>query len=97
MHNWQRWITEHPKSVLALVLLLTAFFASSARQIRFEGSVDSLLPADDPEKRYYQEARRLFGSEEVGVLGLVTTDVYTPRVLEKIRRLTEEISQIPEV
>jgi len=97
MNNWQRWVTEHPKSVLALVFLLTIFFASHTRQIRFDGSVESLLPKDDPEKRYYNEARQLFGSEEIGILGLVTNDVYTPRVLEKIQRLTEEISRIPEV
>jgi predicted RND superfamily exporter protein len=97
MNRWQRWILERPQGVLVLLLLLTAFFAFSARQIRFDGSVDSLLPADDPEKQYYHEARQLFGSEEIGVLGLVTSDVYTPRVLGKIRRLTEEISRIPGV
>jgi predicted RND superfamily exporter protein len=39
----------------------------------------------------------LFGSDEVGVVGIVTDNIYTQRVLEKITRLTEQIGQIPEV
>jgi hydrophobe/amphiphile efflux-3 (HAE3) family protein len=97
MNRWQLLIINRPRSVLLLVLLLTAFFASAARQIRLDGSVDSLLPRGDPEKQYYDEVRQLFGSEEIGVIGLVTSDIYTPRVLQKIQHLTEEISKIPEV
>jgi len=90
-------IVSRPKSVLFLILLLTAFFAEHARHIRLDSSVESLLPKNDPETRYYEEVRRLFGSDEIGVIGVIADDIYTSRVLQKIKRLTDEIRRIPEV
>jgi predicted RND superfamily exporter protein len=90
-------IVSRPKPLLLLLFLLTGFFAAHARHIRLNSSVESLLPAEDPEKRYYEEIRHLFGSDEVGVIGVVADNVYTPRVLQKIKRLTDEIQKIPEV
>jgi len=85
------FIVDRPKLILFLIALLTLFFAFHARHIRLDSSVESLLPRDDPEKTYYAEVRRLFGS---GVIGVVTDNIYTPAVLHKIRRLTDEIKQI---
>jgi hypothetical protein len=90
-------IIHRPKSILFLILLLTGFFIYHAQHIRLDSSVDSLLPRDDPEKTYYDEVRRQFGSDEIGVIGVIADNVYTPQVLGKIKRLTEAISQIPEV
>ena len=90
-------IVYKPKSVLFLILLLTGFFAYHARHIRLDSSVDGLLPKEDPEKHYYNEVRQLFGSDEIGVIGLITDNIYTAAVLQKIKRLTEEIGKIPQV
>jgi predicted RND superfamily exporter protein/CRP-like cAMP-binding protein len=96
-----KWVDDlivyRPKTILFLILLLTGFFADHARHIHLDSSVDSLLPKDDPEKGYYDEVRRLFGSDEIGVVAVIADDIYTPAVLQKIERLTEEIRQIPEV
>ncbi|MBI3248901.1 MAG: MMPL family transporter [Deltaproteobacteria bacterium] len=90
-------IISRPKSILVLILLLTGFFANHARHMRLDSSVESLLPANDPEKAYYSEVRQQFGSDEIGVIGVLADDVYTPPVLQKMQRLTEAIRQIPEV
>ena len=87
-------IVHRPKIILFLILLLTGFFAYHAQHIRLDSSVESLLPQDDPEKQYYDEVRQLFGSDEIGVIGLITDNVYTPIVLQKIKRLTEEIKKV---
>ncbi len=90
-----KWVDDlivyRPKTILFLILLLTGFFADHARHIHLDSSVDSLLPKDDPEKGYYDEVRRLFGSDEIGVIAVIADDIYTPAVLQKIERLTEEI------
>jgi uncharacterized protein len=96
-----KWVDDliiyRPKIILFLILLLTGFFAYHARYIRLDSSVDSLLPKDDPEKGYYDEVRHLFGSDEIGVIGVIADNIYTPQVLQKIKRLTDEIQKIPEV
>ena len=90
-------IVYRPKVLLFLIFLLTAFFAYYARQIRTDSSVESMLPQGDPEKQYYDEVRRLFGSDDVAVIGIITDNIYTPQVLEKVKRLTDEFRKIPEV
>ncbi len=90
-------IVYRPKILLFFLLLLTGFFAYYARQLRTDSSVESMLPQGDPEKQYYDEVRRLFGSDDVAVIGLITDDIYTPQVLQKVKRLTEEFRKIPEV
>lgn len=97
MQRLSNLVVQRPKSILLLILLLTGFFANHARHIGLDSSVDSLLPRDDPEKTYYDEVRRQFGSDEIGVIGIIAENIYTPEVLSKIKRLTEAISQIPEV
>lgn len=96
-----RWIADvivsWPKSILVASLFLTGFFAYHARDIRLNSSVESLLPKEDPEKQYYEEVRHLFGSDEIGVIGVIAENIYTPQVLQKIKRLTEEIARLPEV
>src|SRR5438045_9495480 len=89
-------IVQRAKLLLVLILVLTGFFASHARHIHLDSSVDSLLPKDDAEKRYYDEVRHLFGSDEIGVIGVVADNIYTPPVLKKMKRLTEEIRQLTE-
>ncbi len=90
-------VVYRPKTVLLLIVLLTGFFAYHARHVRIDSSAASILPQGDPEKGYYDEVRRLFGSDDVAVIGIITDNIYTPQVLEKVKRLTDEFRKIPEV
>src|SRR5262245_49190997 len=97
MERLSRLIVYRPWLVLVLIALLTGFFAYYARQIRIDSSVESLLPAGDSEKLYYDEVRQLFGRDDVGVIGIITDNVYTPETFQKIHRLSTDIKKIPEV
>jgi len=97
MERIAHFIVHRPKILLFFLLLLTGFFAYHARHIRIDSSAESILPQGDPEKGYYDEVRRLFGSDDVVVIGLITDNIYTPQVLQKVKRLTAEFRKIPEV
>ena len=85
---------RRPKFLLALVLFLTGFFALHARHITFDSAIENLLPHDTPAQRYYADIRRQFGSEEVGVVGLIADTIYTPVVLQKIARIMDALQRI---
>jgi uncharacterized protein len=97
MERIAHFIVHRAKLLLFFILLVTVFFAYHARHIRIDNSAASILPENDPEKGYYDEVRRLFGSDDVAVIGLITDNIYTPQVLQKIKRLTEELRKIPGV
>jgi predicted RND superfamily exporter protein/nitrogen-specific signal transduction histidine kinase len=97
MERVYHFIVHRPKTVLLLIILLTVFFASHARHIHVNSSAESLLSPNDPEKQSYDKTRRLFGSDNVAVIGIIADTIYTPHTLRKIKRLTEEFRKIPEV
>lgn len=87
-------IVDRPKLILGLILLLTGFLGWSARHIQLDSSVESLLPGDNTDSQYYSEIRQLFGSDEIGVVGIIADTIYTPQTLQKIARLSEQIKAI---
>ena len=87
-------IVDRPKLILGLILLLTAFFGWSARHIQLDSSVESLLPGDNTDSQYYAEIRQLFGSDEIGVVGIIADTIYAPQTLQKITRLSNQIKAI---
>jgi uncharacterized protein len=94
MERISHFIVHRPKSILCFLVLLTGFFAFHARRIRIDSSVEYLLATNDPNQQYYAEMRALFGSDTIGVIGLVTENVYTPAALEKLQRITAQVEQV---
>jgi uncharacterized protein len=94
MKRFNHLIVQWPKLTLLLGLLLTSFFAYHAWHLRIDSSVENLYAQDDPNKKYYDEVLALFGSDDMGVIGLVTEDVYTSSTLEKIKRITAEVERV---
>jgi uncharacterized protein len=97
MESLYRLVIRRPWPILVVIFLLTLFFAYHAHHIHIDSSLDSLLPDNDPERQYYNDVVRLFGSENVAVIGILADNIYTPQTLEKIQRLTDEFRKIPEV
>ena len=89
MESLYTWIIARAWWIIAATLLVTVFLGWAASRITVDSSVEALLPPDDPERRYYSEIRKLYGSDEIGFIGVFAEDAYQPDVLEKIRRLTD--------
>src|SRR5581483_7725972 len=87
MAGFARWLVRHPAAVVAANVLVTAILGLYALQIRIENSLESLLPAGDPEVAYYERTRTIFRSD----------DLFAPTTIAKIARVTEAIGKIPGV
>src|SRR5262245_2312249 len=94
MESLYKWIVARAPWIIAATLLVTGFLGWEASRITVDSSVEALLPQDDPEKQYYSEVRKLYGSDEIGFIGVFADDVYQPAVLEKISRLTNDIAKV---
>jgi len=87
-------IVYWPKLVLLLILALTGFLGAHAFSLRIDSSVENLLATNDPNKQYYDQIRELFGSDDMGIIGIIAENVYTTATLEKIKRMTTEVEKI---
>jgi predicted RND superfamily exporter protein len=94
MERVYRAVAGRPRTVLVIVAVLTAFFATFAVRLEIDGSITALLSESDPEAAYQARVREIFGSEEVGVVAIVADDVYDAAVLEAVRDLSTRLDAI---
>lgn len=84
-----------PRSTLAVVLAVTAFFGFFAVSFQVDGSPNTLLVPDDPQHVYYETVvKPEFGDDAVTVIGIFADDVFTPATLAKIETLSDRLAGI---
>ncbi len=94
MDAFARWLVRHPLPVVLANLALTLVLGVFAMHVRIENSLESLLPSHDAEVEYYGRIRAIFGSDDVGVVGIRADDPFAPGTIEKIARVTDTLGRI---
>lgn len=91
-------------TVLALVVLVScAALVALVRldppglRLEIDPSTEPMLPASDPGKQSYRSAIRDFGNDEVFVIAMETSGLFTQENLATLRRVSDRIAQIREV
>jgi predicted RND superfamily exporter protein len=83
-----------PRTTLAVLVAITAFMGVFAIRFSVDSSVDTLLPKDDPGRAYYEEVKRVFGSDEATVIGVFAENVFAPETIAKIDRVSKQLADI---
>jgi predicted RND superfamily exporter protein len=83
-----------PRSLLAVLLMITAVMGWFAAQVRVDSGVENLLPTDDPDRTYYDEVKRTFGNDDATVIGVFADDVFAPPTIAKIDQLSKDLAAI---
>jgi predicted RND superfamily exporter protein len=99
-----RFISHRPWVILALIIAVTSAAvvqivdpATGEPRISFDPSMNRLLAPDDPDVLFYEFVRKLFGSDETMVVAVSAEDVFTTVALERVRRISERLNELPEV
>ena len=94
MDAFARWLVRHPLAVVVANLVVTVVLGLFALHVRIENSLESMLPSGDPKVEYYARIRTIFGSDDVGVVGIRADDIFAPATMEKIARVTDALGRI---
>src|SRR5438876_8586809 len=97
MDAFARWLTRHPLAVVVANLAVTAVLGLYAAPSRIQNSVVSMRRARDARVAYYNATRALFGSDDVGVIGVRADDVFASSTMVKIARVTDALAKVPGV
>jgi predicted RND superfamily exporter protein len=99
-----RVITGHPFWVVAAVLLTLVLaldrivdLQTGEPRLVVDPSVESLLPADDASRAYFDRFEATFDLGDTIVLALEDEDVFTAANLERVSRITERVEELDEV
>src|SRR5437762_51975 len=87
MDAFARWLVRHSLAVVVANLVVTAILGLFALHVRIESSLESMLPSGDPKVEYYARTRAIFGSDDVGVVGVRADDIFAPATMRKIMTL----------
>jgi len=101
-HMLRRYVTgivTRPKTVIAVVLGITLVLGLFSGRLRVLLDVDAQIPPGHPLVIVGQRIEKLFGGKYVTVIGFYPKSgtVYTPEILAKVKKVTEELEHIPGV
>lgn len=86
---------KRPWVVIALAVLVTAFFAMQFPKIKIDTDPENMLPSDERVRVFYQNVKADFALYDFIAVGVVAEDnAFTPDLLNRIYKITEEIEDI---
>ncbi|MGC9325346.1 MAG: efflux RND transporter permease subunit [Desulfomonilia bacterium] len=89
-----RFCLYHPIWVLAVVALITAFFAFQVPNLKMDPRVEVILKQNNPVEKVYNANNQEFEPYADIIVGMLHDDIYTPSSLEKIRNIAHDIEEI---
>jgi predicted RND superfamily exporter protein len=95
MNAWTRLFTRWPWLTIAVILVISAFFAYQLRYVRVDNEIKEFMPELQPERQQYFRSLHTFGGEFAAIVGLSVedngpaADIYNPRALRVVQELTD--------
>ena len=90
-------ITQHPKAVIFLNLLLIFILSLPIYRIEINPDLRALIPSDDPEVTRMEELEEEFGGLDIIMITYHVSDVFHPDALALIDELTYAIEGLSDI
>ncbi len=100
LDRWCLFLSRYRVAVFVFILIFTGVFLYGAFRIRGEVILQDMLPYDHPYLKLHARFSEVFGSGGSGVVIAVKAkdgDIFRPSILNKVKRMTEEIELWDEV
>ena len=92
-------VLDHPKTLLAMLVVLTVVAGSQLSQLKFDATSETLVVENDPEFAEYLAFAERFPSDEFVLITLTPKhyDILSPEGLSLIAEVETEVGQLPGV
>lgn len=92
---WLKWVTQYPKTVLVLVVLMLIAAIAGLPRFKLDASADSLTLEHDEDLSYYREVSENFGSGDFLIVTFTPRqELFSDESLNLLRRLQEDLAAI---
>lgn len=90
-----RWVLRWKYLLLAILALLTAFFAYHASQVKLSYEFAKAIPLDNPKYKAYQSFKRTFGEDgNLMVMGIQVSNLFQQDIFNDYASLAKNIGQV---
>jgi uncharacterized protein len=98
MKTLLRLVVEHPWLAVSLTIVITLLCGAGVlvRGVAFNGSPETLAKRDGS-LAFFKEIQDTFGDDRVIIVAFTTRDVFEPRFLTKLDRLTTRLASLNQV
>jgi uncharacterized protein len=99
LRRYVTWVVSRPKTVIFAVALVTVALAFFIGKIKLLLDVDDQLPTGHHHVVVGKRIEKLFGGKYTTIVGIYPESgtVYTPKLLGKVKRITDKLEKIPGV
>lgn len=95
--RYTAWLVKYRLLVLLLTVALAAASAVGASKLEFDSTLEGWLLEDDPGLVAYRDFIDRFVGDEISVIGVTADDVFDPKVLATIDRVSKAARKAPHV
>ncbi len=99
LRRYVSWVVSRPKSIIALVALVTVVLAFFVSKVQILLDLDAQIPPGHPLVVVGKRIESEFGGKYTTVVGVYVDkgSVYEPKILAKIKRINDAFEKIPGV
>jgi len=99
IRRYVEFIVGRPRTIIALVLLVTIFLALYIGKLQIILDVEDQIPPGHPLVVFGKKVEKLFGGKFITIIGVYPNKgtVFTTEILGKIKRITDKVEVIPGV
>ena len=88
------WSVNRPAAAAALFALVTILFAAQIPRLEVDASNEGFMLEQDPARRYYEQVKATFGSDELTVVMVKADDIFTAPALHAIQRVSNTLERV---
>src|SRR5262245_15318211 len=94
---YAQWVITHRTTIVGTILAITVFLVSRLGSLQIDSNPDLWAPQQHPYVETTNLLDDIFGGRNLTVIGVLPKngDIYQPAVLEKIKRLQDQIELLP--
>ncbi|MDI6745067.1 MAG: MMPL family transporter [Thermodesulfovibrionales bacterium] len=94
MEKLVRFSYDKPWIIILITALLTIALAVPALQLKIDVSSDRFMARDTPEKKRYEETKKVFGSDVLSFVYIRDTELFTEKKLNRLRLMFDRLANL---
>lgn len=94
MKQWLNIVLTYPKTVIAVIIAITIILGSGVFKIKFDSSLEAVMPKHDPEYILNEEVKKTYGNTgKFIIIDVSASDMLQPHILTLVSHLHDDIEE----